>query len=632
MKQRLFAVAALTAALLLPRLAPAALAPDFAAAEVAPGDALVYLSLPDPKRSVDAWKGSALYKIWQEPEVQTFFGKPISQIPPIPPEANEVLAKVDTLKPRSLFVAISSFDQKDPSVILGFQFEGGRPALDSVLEKLIQDTRKKDVDGKASVVTHGNRTIEVFTGKKTMALCVADKWCFLGSSVDLVKAALDRYDKKPGASNALSETPEFKSVIKRLPEKHDTLAYVFAPPLTKMLLTVVEQSGTKLPPDTREQLASLKALGATTVIADGQVKDTIFGLSAAGWAPGKISLRSLGFTTSETLMYFTSMLRFPEEPKPADAEAKDKDKPASPRRAQEPVAKLLAEMEAAGFPLKDVKEAIQNEASLQLDWPNGAPWPSPILSVELKDRALVQRLIDRAVAKAGPQKGQEWKIKVEDGVEYRSLVAVPNSKPVTPTIAITDKHVLFGINPTEVRSAVVRSRNASSTRLDATPAYKDAIGGATPDQTLMYVDLRGLFQKAYGMARGFAPALSDTPAVTKSVDLDKLPNTESIARHLVPLVLTTERTDDGLLLKSNGVLSAPQLIAATFAGIGFGVNAYKSATKAFDTPKKGRGGRDKDTRAEEEESPQIAPPVEGKDSSKADGAQSEAAPKKKKKN
>ncbi|MBS0656641.1 MAG: hypothetical protein JSR82_00170 [Verrucomicrobia bacterium] len=629
MKPRLFA-AALAAALLLPRFAPAALAPDLAAAEVAPGDALLYLSLPDPKRSIDSWKGSALYKIWQEPEVQTFFGKPISQIPPIPDEANAVLSKLDTLQPRNLFVAFTSFDQKTPSAVLGFQFEGGRPALDPVLEKPIASARKSEPDGKSSVVTHGNRTIEVFSGKnKTLALCVADKWCFLGSSVEMVKGALDRYDKKAGAANALAETPEFKGVIKRLPERHDSFAYVFAPPLAKLLLETLEQTGTKINAEAREQLAALKALGATTALVNGQVKDTIFGLGAAGWAPGKISQRSMSFTTGETLLYFTSMLRFPEEPKAGEAQDTTKDK--GPRRGgQEPVAKLLAELEAAGLPLREIKEAIMNEASLQLDWPNGAPWPSAILSLELKDRATAVRLIDRAVAKAGTPKGSEWKIKVEDGVEYRSLTAVPQSKPLTPTIAITDKHVLLGLSPTELRSAVVRARSGNATRLDGTSAFKDALAGVTPDQTLLYLNLRGLFEKAYGMARGLAPAVSDNPSVTKMVDLDKLPNTESIARHLVPLILTTERTEDGILLKSSGVLSAPQLLVGTFAGVGFGVNMFKAAKSPFDpAPRKGKGGRGAE--APETEGKSAAPEA-GRDATKGEAEATPAAPKKPRKN
>lgn len=610
MKPRLLA-AALAAALLLPRLAPAASSPDFTSADFAPGESIIFLSLPDPKRATTAWKESALYKIWQEPEVQAFFGKPISQIPAIPAEADVILGKLDSLQPRNLFAAITSFDQRKPGLAFGFTFVGGRPALDPLLEKVIEGIRKKDPEGKASVITYGKSTIEVFEGKNTVALTVADKWCFVASSVDAVKGMVDRLEKKAGVPAGLSEKSEFKSVAKRMPATHEGFWYVNAPPVVQMILALTEQSGTKLPAESRKEMEALKAFAVATSFEGGRLRDTLFGLSSSGFAPGKLSQRSMAFTTPETLLYFTSMLRFPDEPAAstsADGAEADKGAPRRPS-TREPLAKFLAEMEAAGLPLREIKEAISNEASLQLDWPQGAPWPSPILSAEIKDRAAVLRLLERAIAKAGPPKGSEWKVKVEDGVEYRSLVAVPNSKPVTPSIAVTDKHILVGINPTEVRSAVVRARAGTNSRLDGTPAYKAAMAGAAPDQTLMYVDLRGLFEKAYGMARGFAPAVSDNPAVTQVVDLDKMPNTESIAKHLPPLILTTQRTEDGLLLQSSGAMTAPQLLISGLGAVGFGVNYFKAATPAVKAPPK--------------------PPGQNEEASKED---STATPKKKRKN
>lgn len=593
MKQRLFA-AALAAALLLPRLAPAAPSPDLASADLAPGDALIFLSLPDPKRSIAAWKGSSLYKIWQEPEVREFFGKSVSQIPPIPEEATQILGKVDALEARNLFVAITSFDQRKPGVVMGFTFTGGRPALDPILEKAVAGIRKSEPDGKPSVVTYGTRSIETFEGRKnTIALCVADKWCFVGSSIDAVKGLLDRLDKKGGVPPALSEKSEFKTVASRLPATHETFVYVYATPLMGMLSSLLDSSGVKFPAESRREMEQLKAFGATTATEGGRLRDTIFGLTSAGAAPGSLSYRSLAFTTPETLLYATSMLKFPDEPAAGGDKAANDDpsgKAGAPRRApnaaKEPMAKILADLEAAGLPLSDLKAALSNEASLLLEWPQGAPWPSPILCLEVKDRVLVQKLIERAVTKAGQPKNAEWKVKVEDGVEYRSLVATAQgNKAITPTMALTDRHLLAGINPTEVRSAIVRSRAASTSRLDASPTYKSAMGsGAAPDQTLLYVDTRALFEKAYGLARSFAPALSDNPQVTGMFDLEKLPNIEAIARHLPPISLTTRKTADGVLLESSGPLTAPQLLAAGVGAVGAGANYFKAAKPAIKPP------------------------------------------------
>jgi hypothetical protein len=271
-------------------------------------------------------------------------------------------------------------------------------------------------------------------------------------------------------------------------------------------------------------------------------------------------LKSMPFTSAETMLFAAAIIKIPDDKEMA---------------AADPVGQLGKSLAAAGFDMKDVRASLANEAALQLDWVQGALYPSPILSAELKDRAAAVKMLAAATAQA--PKDSEWLSKSEDGVDYRILTQKKPTTPLSPTLALTATHFIAGISHMDVRSAVARAKGDGG-HLDSNAGYKTAMGEVgKPELSVFYLDAKTLFEKLYGLGKSFTPYAQGTP-VQEAVELEKLPATDTIAKHLTPIVWSSRATDDGILCESAGPLTLNQMVV-TGAGLGaLGVSMYSGMT------------------------------------------------------
>jgi hypothetical protein len=534
---------------------------DAAFADFVPADAVVSLAVPDVKRARTAWKTSSIYQIWMEPEVQAFVTKPLAKIPQSP-ELNTLLDKLETIQARNVFISLISLNSDRPQLVAGFAFKGDAAALESLLAKPKAELLKSYPEGKAGSVPYGNRTIETFDANRvSVASTVTGGWYFVATDLALLKSMLDRVDAKSDATPALAKDGDFKAAMARIPAGQETLAYFRAKPIVDKMLSFGAAAGRSISEDQKVELQKIRALVATTGFEKGKLRDTLF-LLAPGMKkyPATLSLKSMQFTSAETMLFLASVIKIPD------------DKEMS---AADPVGQLGKSLAAAGFDLKDVRAALANEGSLQIDWAAGALYPSPVLSAELKDRAAAQKLV--AAATAQPPKDSEWISKTEDGVDYRVLTQKKPSTPLSPTLALTATHFLAGISQVDVRNAVNRAKGGGA-HLDGAAGYKSAIAEVgKAEHSLFYLDTKTLFERLYGLGRSFTPYAQGNKQIQDAVDLEKLPATDTIGRHLSPIVWSQRATDNGILCESVGPLTLNQLVV-TGAGLGvFGASMYSGA-------------------------------------------------------
>ena len=534
-----------------------------------PADAVVALSVPDLKRAQAGWKASALYQIWNEPDVQTFLAKPLTKLPP-QPELSSLLAKLEAIEARRFFISLVSLNTEKPQVIAGFAFKGDAAALDSLLARPKQELAKKYPNGKVASVPFGNRTIETFDAADvSLASTVTGGWYFISSDLSLLKAMLDRVDAKADAPPALGKDADFRAAVARLPATHDALTFVRARPIIDKVLALAEGTGRALPEARRRDLEKIRAVVATSGFEKEKLRDTIFIL-----APGlksetaALALKSMPFTSPETLLYLGLSVKIPED---SDVAAAD------------PMGQLGKTLTEAGFNLKDLRAAFGNEAALQVEWSTGALYPSPMVSVEMKDRATALKVLAAATAK--PPKDSEWMSKTDDGVEYRILSAKKPGTPISPTLAVTGTHFIAGISQIDVRSAIARAKG-NGLHLDATPAFKTAMAEVgKPETSVFFLDTKSLFEKFYGLGRTYGPAAAEgNKQIEEVVDLNKLPPTETISRHLSPVVWSQRFVEDGILCESTGPLTLNQLVLGGGVFTGVGVAAYQRMMKPEPAP------------------------------------------------
>ena len=60
------------------------------------------------------------------------------------------------------------------------------------------------------------------------------------------------------------------------------------------------------------------------------------------------------------------------------------------------------------------------------------------------------------------------------------------------------------------------------------------------------------------------------PGAADMIDTGKLPQTETIARHLPPVILSQQRLEDGVFLESSGPVTVSELAVAAAAGAAIG--------------------------------------------------------------
>ena len=69
------------AAALLVGLLPITARAASTAADLAPAESVAFLALPDPIHTTEAWRGTELFKLWNEPEVRTFLERSLARVP-----------------------------------------------------------------------------------------------------------------------------------------------------------------------------------------------------------------------------------------------------------------------------------------------------------------------------------------------------------------------------------------------------------------------------------------------------------------------------------------------------------------------------------------------------------------------
>lgn len=562
----LLAVAAGGAAVYLHQKPSLALSARPRIAECLPAGTLLLLSAPDPARTAADWKTTDLYQIWSEPEVRAFLEKPLSKIPPHA-DFDALLARAAKVDPKNLFIALTRLDEKTnhPHFVAGFQFKGDSKEVDALLAQPKASLRASQPAGKADLLNYQGRAIETFETPEgdVLASAFLDDWYVAGNDVALVQSTIDRLDHRaPAGAPALDQDGVFQAVCAKLPANPETLIFARAQPFLGRIFALAAASGQPLPAGSRAAAEKLQAFGASTRIEDGKIRDTIYAL-APGGEPGKLRMSSLPLTSADTILYVASTLQWPAHPEALSLAGT----PAAGAMAA--LAGWAEALKRQGITADSFRAALADEACAQLDWPADHTQPAPLLSFDLRDRAAAQKLLD-GLAAARIDDGPAWQKTPGDQGRASYTLNLPNVVFVSPTLTLTDQHLIAGLNSSDVLDAAKRDRAGASV-LAGSEGYKAASAAVVkPNVAFAYVDARAFFERAYGVLKPAAVmgAALFAPQISDYVDLGKLPETGTISRHLSPTVFSEAVDARGVTLESLGSVTLAQAVAGMAIGAG----------------------------------------------------------------
>ena len=256
--------------------------------------------------------------------------------------------------------------------------------------------------------------------------------------------------------------------------------------------------------------------------------------------------------------------------------------------------KIFQTLSDSGITAADWKAAFGIEFGSLGNWPSDAHWPSLLVTVPVADATKARQIVE-ALLRA--EEDGAWTPTEKDGVRYFSKQSAASFVAITPTIALSDRILIAGLDPTSVEEAIKRALGSSSELADSqTYNGADRLLPA-PTNFFAYIDTAQLYSRLDASLRPMLlMAAAFVPAVAGSIDPTKLPAPEVITKHLSPIVSSQRYDGDGYMAESIGPITLDQLgigaaifssfgaAAARQSGLGFPARALPSAPSPSPTP------------------------------------------------
>jgi hypothetical protein len=287
------------------------------------------------------------------------------------------------------------------------------------------------------------------------------------------------------------------------------------------------------------------------------MRDTLFILSPGNTAEAPLAQQSLAFSNADTFLTYSTVL-------PASIDLPDSSVALAAFLPS--LAGWEKDLANQGLKFADFSKAFGPEFGVVINWPQGNPQPSTLLTLDVRDAALAKRFFEAIAGDltGGTPANREEK----DGA---TIYETPPSAglAIIPPIdfALNDRFLILGFGKSDVLAALTRLKAGQGT-IAANPAFEQATKAvAKPTSGFGYLDLKTLVDRSYGTFRPFlAMSLAFAPDSAKYVDAGRLPGTKAISKHLSPAVYSQSVTADGTLVESVGPLTFNQVIGLSVGG------------------------------------------------------------------
>lgn len=528
-------------------------------AALLPANAVLYAAIPDVARTSQRWPQTALAQIGAEPAVAEFFAKPLEALGA--GGGGEAAGILERLKPGSFFVALTALTESTAEGALGFQYHGGQQDLSDAMERLHAELAARFPNGARTTSEYHGTTITSFTGGAFGVHTASHgNWGLLATSEGALQGMLDRAAGR-NTSDSLASNAAFQKVSSQLPAEPDFVWFADFQPIFDVLLRIGAQQGGDVNEAQLAQMRKMKAAGGTLLFAGADQREVTFLLMDGMPKLPALNHSLMELTTPDTTVFFESVL--------------DRETIASPEYIQtlpEPVQEFLTSAQLDGGKLASM---LGGEVGAVLKWAPGAMIPSVLLGLTIEDRARVDEVVSNALA----QNGFDVTVRESHGAKVFEFPPM-ELQIASPAIAIDDQLLLASLTIDELERVLDRNDGGKGAKtLKDADAFKPALETyGAGNQAFAFVDTKAIFETIYNQLRPIIViAASMSPDFGKIVDVEKLPETEQISRHLSPILYTNRQTADGWIIESSGPITFSQGAALIGAGIGASIAAQLGA-------------------------------------------------------
>ena len=527
-------------------------------AELLPRDTIFVVQLPDFKRTREDWRRSDVYQLYREPAVQDFLRKPLDNISTS--KALDTVQDIEQLDPKNAFLALTSISDSSPTLIGGFRFHGTQDEAEQVIGKWRMSVLEQRPGTKHEKVDYQGHEIDVVTTAPfTVATTYDGPWFFAATNVTELKALLDRVDHRAkDSAETLDKDQAYRMATGHRPSNYAAFFYLQPKSFSDRLAALRAAVQSSPTPGETTMLEKMRCIAGSMRFENGKLRDLFFLGMPKLETDGILNRSSLTLGTTATFFYLALLLNLGEKMETLHQAA----------ALGGAVQKVFQDFAGNGITADDWKAAFGVELGALADWPSNAHWPSVLVTLPVLDFDRATKIIE-AFTRA--DESAMWTHAERDGVRYFSQQSAARLVAVTPTIALSNRILIVGLNPVSVEEAVKRS-SSSSSELASSPTYKAAERLLpAPTNFFSYVDTALLYSRLDASLRPMLlMAAAFMPAIARSVDLGKVPSPEVITKHLSPIVSSQRYDRDGYVAESIGPITLDQaaIVLAVLSSIG----------------------------------------------------------------
>lgn len=529
-----------------------------------PRETVFFAHLPDFNGARTQWHETDLYKLAHEPAVQEFLRKPLSNIPKRNQTAKK-MQQVEKLEVKDAFLAVTSIVNNEVKAAGGFHFKGNSQDVENLLGNARAKLLATLPHAKKETIQYQQRNIETYTqGAHTLATVYDGNWFLAANDLNGIKTLMDRIDGRlKNGDKTLAADGAFHSASAHMPANYAIFFYLQPKPLAEKLASLRAAAGGSTSPDQTTMIERMKSVGGAFGFDGGKMHDVVFVGMPKFAENHSLNRSSLTLGTKDTFFYADQLLHTGQLPDMTDVATLN----AFPVALQ----KIFGSLASAGVTKEDWKSAFDPELTVLGDWIAQARWPSILATLPVKDSAKAKKII--LALTVGTTDAANWTQREKDDALYLSMQAAGGLVPVAPTIAISDRLVVAGIDSSAVEAAIKRSSSSSSELATSQTFTAAAHVVPAPDQAFRYIDTALLYTRLDATLRPMLlMGAMFYPKIAQYVDLSKLPAPDVIAKHLGPVVSSQYYKEDGYVTESVGPVTFVQ--AALGVGSIIGASAF----------------------------------------------------------
>jgi hypothetical protein len=552
------------------------------AASLLPESTLAFVDIPNLSKSRAEFTKTEFYALWHEPEMQAFLARPLAALREAsmnagaPKDVDTIGGLVFDAMQGEVFLAVTRvtlFPAFNPGLVAGVDVRAKRIEVMAGLYKLESQLKQSYPKGTFQDEEYLGVKYTLWETNPGFPVCHA----FFNSLVvftfgeDAMRDMIASWiGQVPRDFKRLADSAKFKNAEQHASPNHEFLAYFNVEEVLNLVGPLLAFS-----PQTAglyQKLSRTQTAAYSLTFMDRGVNDVGF----VGYSSDVAKLtpptqrKTLALTSPDTLVYSvgsTDLSATYEEVMQSLSQSGNADLIFA-------VGQFQQALRTDGIRMgEDVLQKLGPEFAVIASWPPGVRTPGVAIVSEVTDPGKLRPALDTAMnalreSLGGTNDALQWDETESAGQKLRSLHIGPHF--FAPTYVLTDQFFILASSPDYARELLAQAKESKPT-LATSPVYQQSMKRLPVNgSSYGYADLRGLFTSVYELMKPILARTSGNPFV----DLSKLPQSETITKHLFPLVSATVSEPQQTTATSFSPLGKSLAVVAGVGGAVWAVNTF----------------------------------------------------------